>query len=110
MEKREPSYTVGGNGNWCNRYGEQYVEVPLKTKNISGEKCNLKKYMHPNVHCSSIYKSQDMEATLSTFYYRNFQTLPQGRENSEMNPLFPSSGVNTVRDGQAAFVSSTGSL
>ena len=25
MEKREPSYTVGGNANWCSRYGEHYV-------------------------------------------------------------------------------------
>ena len=24
MEKREPSYTVGGNVNWYNHYGEQY--------------------------------------------------------------------------------------
>ena len=24
MEKREPSYTVGGNENWCSHYGEQY--------------------------------------------------------------------------------------
>ena len=24
VEKREPSYTVGGNVNWYNRYGEQY--------------------------------------------------------------------------------------
>ena len=24
MEKREPLYTVGGNVNWCNHYGEQY--------------------------------------------------------------------------------------
>ena len=24
VEKREPSYTVGGNGNWCSHYGEQY--------------------------------------------------------------------------------------
>ena len=23
MEKREPSYTVGGNANWYNYYGEQ---------------------------------------------------------------------------------------
>ena len=22
--KREPSYTIGGNVNWCNHYGEQY--------------------------------------------------------------------------------------
>ena len=24
---------------------------------------DLKRYMHPNVHCSTIYSSQDMEAT-----------------------------------------------
>ena len=24
MKKREPSYTVGGNVNWCNHYGKQY--------------------------------------------------------------------------------------
>ena len=24
MERREPSYTVGGNVNWCSHYGEQY--------------------------------------------------------------------------------------
>ena len=24
MEKREPSYTVGGNVNWCSHYGKQY--------------------------------------------------------------------------------------
>ena len=24
VEKREPSYTVGGYVNWCNHYGEQY--------------------------------------------------------------------------------------
>ena len=29
----EPSYTVGGNGNWCRLYGEQY-EGSLKKKKI----------------------------------------------------------------------------
>ena len=24
VEKREPSYTEGGNVNWCNHYGEKY--------------------------------------------------------------------------------------
>ena len=24
VEKREPSYTVGGNVSWCSHYGEQY--------------------------------------------------------------------------------------
>ena len=30
---------------------------------IPRENHNLKRYMYPNVHCSSIYNSQDMEAT-----------------------------------------------
>ena len=32
MEKKEPSFTVGGNVNWCNHNGKQY-EGPQKTKN-----------------------------------------------------------------------------
>ena len=32
--------------------------ITEKNKNI-----NLKRYMHPNAHCSTIYNSQDMEAT-----------------------------------------------
>ena len=52
------------------------MEVPQKTKSrvhigssnptpghISGERSNLKRYMHPNVHSNSTYNSQDMEAT-----------------------------------------------
>ena len=35
--------------------------VPLL--GIYPEKTNLKRYMHPNVHSSTIYNSQDMEAT-----------------------------------------------
>ena len=30
---------------------------------MSGENHNSKRYMHPNVHCSTIYNSQVMEAT-----------------------------------------------
>ena len=30
---------------------------------IPGEDCNSKRHMHFNVHCSTIYNSQDMEAT-----------------------------------------------
>ena len=30
VEKREPSYTVGGNVNWCSHYGEQYGFKKLK--------------------------------------------------------------------------------
>ena len=29
----------------------------------STENSNLKRHMHPNVHCSTIHNSQDMEAT-----------------------------------------------
>ena len=32
--------------------------LPEENKNT-----DLKRYMHPNVHCSTIYNSQDMEAT-----------------------------------------------
>ena len=54
------------------------MEVSYKTKNrviiwcsnptpghISGKdkNSNLKRYMHPNVHCSTVYNSQNMEAT-----------------------------------------------
>ena len=55
---------------------ENSTEVPWKTKNrttvrcynptsghISGEKHGLKRCMHPSVHWSAVYNSQDMEAT-----------------------------------------------
>ena len=32
MEKREPSYTVGGNVNWCSQYGKQYGGSSKKVK------------------------------------------------------------------------------
>ena len=34
------------------------------SEHVPGESHNLKIYMHPSVHCSTIYSSQDMEATL----------------------------------------------
>ena len=52
------------------------MEVPLKNKNratlrpcnptleyISREKHDLKGYMHPSVHCGTVYNRQDLEAT-----------------------------------------------
>ena len=75
VEKTEPSYTVGGKVNWYSQYGEEYRVFWKKTKNratiwssnpISGyiykEKHGSKGYMHPNVHCSVVYNSQDVEA------------------------------------------------
>ena len=33
MEKRELSYSVGGNVNWCNHYGNRASQVALVVKN-----------------------------------------------------------------------------
>ena len=30
---------------------------------VSGENSNLKRYMHPDTHCSTIYNGQDAETT-----------------------------------------------
>ena len=75
MEKREPSCSLSGNVNWYGHYGEQYG-VSLKTKNrttiwpsnptsghIPWEYHNSKSVMYHSVHCSTMYNSQDMEAT-----------------------------------------------
>ena len=74
-QKREPSKTFGGNVNWYNHYREQcggslrnkkqnyHIIQQPHTGHISGENHNSKRYMQPNVHCSTIYHSQDMEAT-----------------------------------------------
>ena len=76
MEKREPSYTVGGNINWYSHYGELYGDSSKKLKIelpcnavipllgiypektiIQKDTCTLK------VYCRTIYNIQDMEAT-----------------------------------------------
>ena len=78
MEKRRPSYTVVRNVNWYSHYGEQYggsiknklkIELPydpvtpLLGKYLQ-KKHALKLYMYPNIHCSTIYNSQNIEAIL----------------------------------------------
>ena len=80
VEKRELSYIVGENVNWCSHCGKQYggfskkqkqnyhmtqqfhswVYIPPKKKT---ENTNSKRYMHPNVHSSIIYNCQDVEVT-----------------------------------------------
>ena len=75
VEKRELSCTVGGNVNWYSQHGEQYGGS-LKSKHrttiwpsnptpghIPRENHNSKRHMHPNVHSSTNYNSQDVEAT-----------------------------------------------
>ena len=74
MERRELSDTVGGNVNWCSHSGEQYggslknraiiyTALQSHSGHISREKHDPKGYMHPSVHSSIVYNSQDMEAT-----------------------------------------------
>ena len=71
--KREPSYTVSGNVNWYSHYWKQYggsfkSRTTVWSSNptpehISREDHNLKKYMHPSIHSSTIFSSQYMETT-----------------------------------------------
>jgi len=32
VEKKQPSYTIGGNINWCTHYGKQYVSSSKNEK------------------------------------------------------------------------------
>ena len=69
VDKREPSYMVGGTVNWYSHYGRLYRSLLQKLNqeplydptsgHVSGQNYNLKRYMHLHVHCSTIYKSQD---------------------------------------------------
>ena len=76
VKKREPSCTADGNVNWYSHNGEHYGNSLKKTGNkttiwpsnpttghIPWENHNSKRFMYPNVHCSTIYTSQDMEVT-----------------------------------------------
>ena len=71
VEKREPSYTIGGNANWYSQYPEQCGEIPLKTGNrtviwhsnpTAGHthqgNWNWKRHVYPNVHCSTVYNAR----------------------------------------------------
>lgn len=70
MEKREPSYPVAGNINWCNHYGEQYAgslkiknrvphdpAIPLLGIYLGKTKTLLEKIQASNVHSSIITKT-----------------------------------------------------
>ena len=77
LEKREHFYTALGSTNWYSNYREQYggslkniyrnksIIQPSNstTGHISQENHNLKRHMHPNIHCTAIHDTQDMEAT-----------------------------------------------
>ena len=78
--KRESWYTVSRNINWCSHCGREYLRfVKTKTRTTirsrnSTPGCkskqnntNSKRHMHPSVHSSIIYNSQNVKATcLST--------------------------------------------
>ena len=67
VEKREPSYIVGGNVNWCDHYGKWYGESQKPKNTIlssnpnpghpSRENHDSRRYMYPNVHHSPLYNS-----------------------------------------------------
>ena len=75
MEKRESSYTAGGNANWYSHYGERCgdslkkmeIELPynpaIPLLGIHTEETRIERHVYPNVHRSTVYNSQDMEAT-----------------------------------------------
>ena len=83
MEKKEASYTVAANVNWCSNLQfsttENSMEVPQKTKNrvaiwssnatpgdISRQNSNLKRYMHPYVRSSITHKTRKQPTCSST--------------------------------------------
>ena len=72
VEKRESSYTVGGNVNWYSHYAEQCGDLFLKNGNRTsigrsnptpGHKHQGNQNWKRHVHRSTVYNSQDMEAT-----------------------------------------------
>ena len=75
VEKRQLSCTPGGNVNWYSLYerqhGDSFKKLGIKlswpnnptTGHIPWGNHNWKRHIYPNVHCSIIYNSWDMEAT-----------------------------------------------
>ena len=77
VEKRELSYTVSGDVNWCSNSGKEYRRLSKNENRTTiwpsnstpgdiserNKNSNLKRYMHSNVHGNIVYNSQDMETT-----------------------------------------------
>ena len=68
MEKREPSYTVGGNANWYSYNGELWrvlqkleIELPydpaIPVLGKHTEETRTERHMYPNVHFRTIFNS-----------------------------------------------------
>ena len=75
MEKRELSYTIGGNANWYSHYGEQCgdslkkleIELPydpaISLLGTHTKETRIERHMYSNVHHNTGYNHQNMEAT-----------------------------------------------
>ena len=76
MEEREPSYTVGGNAKyrvqplWRTvwRFLKKLeIELPydpaIPLLGIHTEETRIERHVYPNVRRSTVYNSQDLEAT-----------------------------------------------
>ena len=69
VEKREPSYMVGGSVSWCSHCGKQYGESSKSCHMIQQSHAwvyiqtnyHSKRYMCPCVYSSTIHNSQDAE-------------------------------------------------
>jgi len=69
VERKEPSYAVGGNVNWCNHFGKQYGGSKKAKNRAAYDLAILLLGIYPNkttklhfkkiyVHSSTIYNSQ----------------------------------------------------
>ena len=75
VEKRQPSYTVGGNVSWYSHYGEQFggtLEIYTQNYHMTPQsqswayiwrKLSLKKTHTPASSLQTIHNSEDMETT-----------------------------------------------
>ena len=75
VEKRVPSYPVGGNANWYSHYGELWrflkkleTELPYNQQSrfwaYTLRKPEFKETCVPQCHHSTVYNSWDMKATV----------------------------------------------
>ena len=72
VEKRELLCTTGANVKWCSHYRKRVwrflkklkIELSYDPLSKGNENTNSKGYIHPCVHCSIIYNSQDIEVSI----------------------------------------------
>ena len=81
VEKREPSYTVGGNANWCSHYGEHYVLCVLVIQSCP----TLCDSMDSNLPSSSVHGI--LQARILEWHY-------QRNENQNHNEVPSHTGQN----------------